>query len=425
MAPQIGVQNLGLHTTDSTQSLEALRRNITVLFTDIKGSTAYFEKYGDAAGLMMVSRCNGLLGAAVESHGGRVIKTIGDAIMASFEDHVEAVAAAIEMQKALTAENADKPEIQRVTVRIGINYGLGIVKPSDVFGDVVNVASRVEGAAAPEQILISDSLYKAVAGTNRFQCRHVGKFPLKGKSAEQDLFEVSWRDQVTARPVLSHNVVVTPDVAAGTKFKLTQLLAGGSSGKEFEINSAQATVGKVESDFNFPNDEYMRSPHVKFIVEGSQLFLEPVEDSVAFFSLIGPYRLQHGDVVKIGAQFLEFRADLAALERASQNGTGISELTSIMEAPPAEFVSLGNNPRVFALAEPVVTWGRTKATYTFPTDTTMSRSHAKVYHRGQDFFIEDTGSTNRTFVMAKEKTPIPDGVFVALGGQLLRVTREA
>src|SRR4051812_37411723 len=131
--------NLSSGQLDQAAELEKLRRNITVMFTDLKGSTAYFEKYGDAAGLLMVHRLNGLLSQAVERHGGRVIKTIGDAVMAAYEDPAEAVAACIEMQEAVTTDNKDKPESQRILVRIGINYGLGIVKSNDIFGDVVNV----------------------------------------------------------------------------------------------------------------------------------------------------------------------------------------------------------------------------------------------------------------------------------------------
>src|SRR5437879_1726009 len=136
---------------DRAAVLESLRRNITILFTDLKGSTNYFEKYGDAAGLLMVHRCNTMLAESVERHGGRVIKTIGDAVMAAFEEPAEAIASSIEMQEAITADNKDKIDSQRISIRIGINYGLGLVKSNDVFGDVVNVASRVESAAAPEQ----------------------------------------------------------------------------------------------------------------------------------------------------------------------------------------------------------------------------------------------------------------------------------
>src|SRR5688572_2292092 len=140
--------------------LERFRRNVVVMFTDIKGSTSYFEKYGDVAGLFMVEQCNNTLRHIVERHGGRVIKTIGDAIMATFESCQESVVASVEMQKALIEFNRPKPEEDHVSVRIGLNYGQGIVRSSDVFGDVVNVASRVESVAQPEQIIISDSLYR-------------------------------------------------------------------------------------------------------------------------------------------------------------------------------------------------------------------------------------------------------------------------
>src|SRR5438445_9661034 len=108
---------------DRKALLESLRRNVTVLFTDLKGSTSYFERYGDAAGLMMVHRCNSMLTVCVERHGGRVVKTIGDAVMAVFENHAEAIASAIEMQGEITADNEKKEEVRRVSIRIGINYG--------------------------------------------------------------------------------------------------------------------------------------------------------------------------------------------------------------------------------------------------------------------------------------------------------------
>jgi len=414
-----------IHDLDSTRELEKLRRGITVLFTDIKGSTAYFERFGDAAGLIMVNRCNGMIAKAVEHHEGRVIKTIGDSIMAAFDDHFEAIAAAIEMQQALSADNVSKSEAHRVSVRIGINYGQGIVKSNDVYGDVVNVASRVQGAAAPEQIVISENLYQAACETDRFRFRHIGKFPLRGKSSHQDLYEVAWKQQIDTRPVISHSVIISkPDYSPSARFKLVQIRSDGRSGKEFEIRSNEAFIGRIQGDFTFPHDDVMRSPHVKLVVDKGQMFLEPVEDSVSFFSLIGPFRLQQGDVLKIGAQLLEFHNNPEALETASLTGTAISDLSALMPEPVAEFVSLNGDQKHYPLTEEQTTWGRTKATYVFPTDSTMSRSHAKVYHRGEDFFIEDTGSTNGTFIMAKEKTPIPEGVILSIAGQLLRVFRE-
>ena len=77
------------------QELEKMRTAVTILFTDIKGSTSYFERKGDVEGLAMVQHHNTLLFPCIERHGGRIVKTIGDAIMACFDDPVGAVKAAV------------------------------------------------------------------------------------------------------------------------------------------------------------------------------------------------------------------------------------------------------------------------------------------------------------------------------------------
>src|SRR4051812_5950140 len=243
MNPNDGVTrilNLDTEQLDQAAELERLRRNITVLFTDIKGSTAYFEKYGDSAGLLMVHHCNTLLGQVVERHGGKVIKTIGDAVMASFEDHSETRAASIEMQEAILADTVGKPEARRIKIRIGINYGLGFVKSNDVFGDVVNVASRVESAASPDQILISDTLYHALPAGNPFRFQLAGRFSLKGKAEERDLFEVIWREHTGES---SAHGMVAP-AAPQVRYRLVQVRSDGRPGREFEIKSGNAVVGR-------------------------------------------------------------------------------------------------------------------------------------------------------------------------------------
>ena len=161
--------------------LDKLRRTITVMFTDIQGSTAYFEKYGDAAGLVMVHHCNDALRKIVQEHCGRVIKTIGDGMLATFEECIPSVAAAVKMQHGLLDLNAVRAESDRVAIRVGIHYDTGIVRSHDVFGDVVNVASRIESVASPRQIVISDTLYQEVCN-GEFEIQKLGRFVLKGKS---------------------------------------------------------------------------------------------------------------------------------------------------------------------------------------------------------------------------------------------------
>jgi pSer/pThr/pTyr-binding forkhead associated (FHA) protein len=103
------------------------------------------------------------------------------------------------------------------------------------------------------------------------------------------------------------------------------------------------------------------------------------------------------------------------------------DMSELLKEPVAEFVRLtpeGNEDGArFPLNHQEITWGRNKGTYVFPEDGFMSRSHAKLYQRGDSFFLEDLGSRNGTFVKVREKAPVPVGATVLMGGQLLKVAQ--
>jgi class 3 adenylate cyclase len=176
---------------DLLRELEQFRRYLVVMFTDIQGSTAYFEKHGDAAGLFMVRQCNDIIRGFVQQYGGNLIKTIGDGSMATFPEIEGAVQAAVEIQRTLKRSKSLNSASNQIEVRIGIHAGTGIVSTNDVFGDVVNVAARVESAAKPRQILLSE---EACLNLRDFRAsiQKLGPFKLKGKSEERTLFEVNW-----------------------------------------------------------------------------------------------------------------------------------------------------------------------------------------------------------------------------------------
>src|SRR5215467_9814478 len=114
---------------------------MTILFSDIKGSTAYAEKKGDIEYMSMISRHNGLLFPVIAAEGGSVIKTIGDAILAKFEDAASGIRAAVGMQRVLAKDREVCEESDQIRIRIGLHQGPGMLKDNDVFGDVVNAAS--------------------------------------------------------------------------------------------------------------------------------------------------------------------------------------------------------------------------------------------------------------------------------------------
>ncbi|MEK7215127.1 MAG: adenylate/guanylate cyclase domain-containing protein, partial [Chloroflexota bacterium] len=134
---------------------EELRRHkasFTILFTDVVGSTAYFDRYGDTAGVAMLHRHAELAASTVNEFQGSVVKTIGDSVMAEFREPTRAVRAAIEMQRRLLRLDLTLAERDRVQLRIGIHAGVGYRSGTDVYGDVVNFAARITKRTGPAQI---------------------------------------------------------------------------------------------------------------------------------------------------------------------------------------------------------------------------------------------------------------------------------
>ena len=168
-------------------------REVTLLFTDIVGSTRFYERMGDIAGRQMVQTHNDLLFPLIESFGGRIIKTIGDSIMASFADPVRAVTCTVEMQKAIRAYNEEPSAANRFQVRMGLHFGRAVVDERDLFGDAVNTAARVESRAQGDEILVSGAVKERVESAG-VPIVFLGKGEVKGKEDPLDFYLVNWQD---------------------------------------------------------------------------------------------------------------------------------------------------------------------------------------------------------------------------------------
>lgn len=403
------------------QKLVDFQRSVAVLFTDIQGSTAYYEKFGDLAGLAMVHECNSLLEAIVAKRGGRVIKNIGDAIMASFDNCEQCVRTAIEMQQKLKEANAIKKENDRTRVRVGAHYGLGIVKSNDVFGDVVNVASRVQSLALPEQILISDSLVTQVASCG-FDTALLGRFQLKGKAEEREIYEVRWNRTLPARPNLGHTIVASPSDRV-QEFRLQHVTQAGKVDGEHTLFGEGLTIGRTEGDLKFPNDSSMSSPHAHVYVQNGQPMIEDLSSQIGIFiRLKGVFTLEDRDIIIVGGQLLRFESKPEIIAAAAAMAVTVPSVTHALHEDAARFVRLNNDgseaQKTFPVTKEEVRFGRTLGDYTFPSDRFMSRTHARVYLRGEDYFLEDLSSLNGTFAKVRGKSPIPVGTSIRVGKEV-------
>lgn len=164
---------------------------LAVLFADVSGSTRLYETVGDADALTAIGGCLALVRAACEAHGGRVVKTIGDELMAVFPAADRAAEAAAEMQARIFAQ----PPVARarLAIRVGFHFGLAIELDGDVYGDSVNVAARMVALAKGEQILLSGQTANALSPPVRARVREIDLLTVKGKHQDIGIFELIWQ----------------------------------------------------------------------------------------------------------------------------------------------------------------------------------------------------------------------------------------
>lgn len=171
-------------------------QNMAVLFTDIVGATKYFETRGDVAGREMLQSHEDFASSSVVEHSGVVVKTIGDSILAYFLDPEEAVRSAVTIQQKFRLYNKKRDPDDHINIRVGIHFGKGIVEKEDIFGNVVNLASKIVGLADGSQIYLSQSVFELVKDLTSLHFELVDlsdkKRSLKKAVKGLAIYEVKW-----------------------------------------------------------------------------------------------------------------------------------------------------------------------------------------------------------------------------------------
>ena len=212
---------------------------IGILFGDISGSTQLYEVLGDRAALSVIEECLRAATGIVTAHGGAVVKTIGDELMAAFPDPAEMFDAALAMQRCMEAQ-APQVGIEgatRLALRVGFHHGPAIRAGADYFGNTVNVAARMVQIARAGQIITSGDIMGLLAPAQRAATRELTRFPVKGKSEATRIVEVIWQESggLTAVDVLSRS----PRTA------LRPLLQLGHGGSEYLFEGErEVTLGR-------------------------------------------------------------------------------------------------------------------------------------------------------------------------------------
>ena len=169
-------------------------KTVALVFTDVAGSTSYFERHGDAAGRALLQRHLDLLGNVMSLHQGRVVDTAGDGAFCTFTRLLPAVLAMSELQSLIAADNGRRSTEHKLGLRIGIHMGEVLTDGVIVTGDAVHMAARVSNTANSGEIHLTQSTMMQLPPAFRVRCKPLPAARLKGFAEAVPLASLEWRD---------------------------------------------------------------------------------------------------------------------------------------------------------------------------------------------------------------------------------------
>ncbi|MES3003725.1 MAG: adenylate/guanylate cyclase domain-containing protein [Pseudomonadota bacterium] len=182
----------------------------TVVFADLTGSTGVFEALGNSLATQAITTLTHWIGSVCAVHGGRVVKTLGDGVLAVFPDGGSAIAAVVELQRIHNQRLQEWPNNLRMRLQVGVASGEVIEVDGDCYGDAVNVASRLSDLSGADQIWATDTVISQVDDPGpgvRFLS--LGAIQIRGKVEPRIVYRADWQEDsetvnLTAPASLQH-----------------------------------------------------------------------------------------------------------------------------------------------------------------------------------------------------------------------------
>ena len=427
---------------------------ITVMFTDLSGSTRLSEELGDLTWRAALRRHNDILFPIIEKHHGHLVKTMGDGTMSYFDEAPDAVRAAVDIQIAIRTHNHTKVD-PPFLIRCGLNTGMGIVEKTDVYGDVVNVAQRYESLASPQEIFISDDTFAMVKDSPGICVFFLKEANLKGKAGPQKVYKVLWdeNDILTYRAspqkmtepkafsdgAMTGDMVVVEDFGAPAKTQVietapaptSRLVVEGSGAepKSYPLTGEELIIGRSQSAHIHLPETYVSRKHARVVKEGGLFYIEDLQSNTGTLfrgAKIKKREMANGDEFIIGSVKLRFESHAPAPEPDAE-ATVMLKVGRLLQVVVTE---AGAEVARHDLSETPLDIGRMAENHIHLSNPAVSRMHAKIYMTGDKVFIEDKKSNNGTFVNGEkvEKMEVGPADEIKIGPFTLRVfdpTRSA
>lgn len=210
-------------------------RNLAVMLTDIKGFTDRISKQSRSQMSDLLKAHRDLVMPVIEKYNGKIIKTIGDAFLVTFESPTDAVLCGVAVQDTLREYNEGKKQDERIDVRIAINAGeVSIADDGDIFGDAVNITSRIESIAEAGEVFFTEAVYLAM-NKKEVPSSEIGLRQFKGVPEKIKVYKVLKEDPVGQEIPLSPDYTPPDETPAGSKRQAPTPPAGDAGVKDENI----------------------------------------------------------------------------------------------------------------------------------------------------------------------------------------------
>lgn len=166
----------------------------TVVFADLFGSTGVFESLGNIKATEAVTQATNWIAEKITAHGGRVVKLLGDGVLAIFHESANAITTVIDIQSSYQLRLAQLPPTLYMPLRIGIVRGEVELVDDDCYGDAVNMAARLSELTGPHQIWVNASAKENCQTLTDIRFRFLGPIVIRGRSEPCTVYQVEWQE---------------------------------------------------------------------------------------------------------------------------------------------------------------------------------------------------------------------------------------
>lgn len=270
--------------------MSATPRQLTILFADIGSSAALYERVGDTEGYRLVAASLGLMKSAIEQHAGTVLRTVGDSVLASFDNTDQAFLGA----RAIQRGHLHLP----LSVRVGFHPGPVIPDGGDIYGHAVNVAARVAAFARVDEVVATAAAVKQLSDRYQIFVSRSSTIDVRGVPDAVEVHRLQWQEQATAVTQLASPEHDEQLQAANVRLRLEY----GAAQLDAGLNLSDVTLGRADdNDIAVLNEEASRH-HARIVFRRGQFVLHDESTNGTFVQKdrLVPFMVRRDSIVLDG-----------------------------------------------------------------------------------------------------------------------------